>query len=205
MAPLLDAIIQHVPPPRVDPTAAFSMCVAMIERDPYVGRLATGRVFSGRVRVGDRVRVLQHAMGGGNGGGRGERADSGGGGGGGGGPVVVEDLRVTRLEKRVGLSKVQLPEAVAGDIVQLAGAGDAAGIADTIAAPGVEEALDPGPIDPPTLRCGRRGMCMGLKARAEGRDAAGERLPTPRWVSLQPVCPPALHPSPPPAQHGVCR
>jgi GTP-binding protein len=62
-------------------------------------------------------------------------------------------MKITRIEKRAGLGRVQLQSAVAGDIVSLAGAGDAAGIADTLAAPGVEVALDPGPIDPPTLRC----------------------------------------------------
>lgn len=105
MAPLLDAILAHVPPPKADPAGAFAMCVAMIERDPYVGRLATGRVASGRVRVGDKVRAIQHA--------------DGGGGGGRGAGGVVDDLRVTRIEKRVGFGKVQLQEAVAGDIVQV--------------------------------------------------------------------------------------
>jgi predicted membrane GTPase involved in stress response len=81
--------------------------------------------------VGDRIRVIQHAT----------------------GRLVDSDLRITRLEKRAGTTRLQLSEAVAGDVVTLAGAGDAAGIADTIAAPGVEQGLDPGPIDPPTLRC----------------------------------------------------
>jgi hypothetical protein len=58
----------------------------MIEKDPYVGRLATGRVATGRVRTGDRLRVIQHP--------------DGGGGGGRGGAAVVDDLRVTRIEKR---------------------------------------------------------------------------------------------------------
>jgi hypothetical protein len=44
MAPLLDAIVQHVPPPSCDPEAPFAMCVAMIDRDPYLGRIATGAV-----------------------------------------------------------------------------------------------------------------------------------------------------------------
>lgn len=90
-----------------------------------------GRIASGRVRVGDRIKVLQHE----------------------GAAVTDTSLKVTRIEKRAGLGKVQLQAAVAGDVVSLAGAGDAAGIADTIAAPAVEQGLDPGPIDPPTLRC----------------------------------------------------
>ncbi|KIZ01064.1 putative GTP-binding protein TypA/BipA like protein [Monoraphidium neglectum] len=158
MAPLLDAIVQHVPPPKVDSAAPFSLCVAMIERDPYVGRLATGRVASGRARVGDRVRVLQHP---------------------GGGGAVIDELRITKIEKRVGLSKVALSEAVAGDIVQVAGPGDAAGIADTIAAPTVTQALDPGPIDPPTLSMVfsvNDSPLAGKSGKAVTSRAIGERL-----------------------------
>lgn len=81
--------------------------------------------------MGERIKVLQHQ---------------------GGAAVTDTSLKVTRIEKRAGLGKVQLQSAVAGDVVSLAGAGDAAGIADTIAAPVVEVGLDPGPIDPPTLR-----------------------------------------------------
>lgn len=80
--------------------------------------------------MGDRIKVLQHR----------------------GTAVTDASLKVTRIEKRAGLGKVQLQTAVAGDVISLAGAGDAAGIADTIAAPAVEHGLDPGPIDPPTLR-----------------------------------------------------
>jgi GTP-binding protein len=42
MQPLLDVLLRHVPPPAVSVDAPFSMCVAMIERDPFVGRIATG-------------------------------------------------------------------------------------------------------------------------------------------------------------------
>ncbi len=42
MAPLLDVLLQHVPPPRVAVDDPFAMCVAMIERDAFVGRVATG-------------------------------------------------------------------------------------------------------------------------------------------------------------------
>lgn len=42
MQPLLDVLLQHVPAPRACPDEAFAMCVAMIERDPFVGRIATG-------------------------------------------------------------------------------------------------------------------------------------------------------------------
>lgn len=91
--------------------------------------LVSGRIQSGQVAVGDKVKVLQYESG-----------------------QVIEQLKITKIEKKAGLGKVQLQSAVAGDVVSIAGPGDAAGIADTIAAPAVAQALDPGPIDPPTLR-----------------------------------------------------
>lgn len=100
-----------------------------------------GRIQSGQVRLGDKLRVLPH-----------------------GGGAPVDGLKVTRIEKRAGVGKLALSAAVAGDIVSLAGAGDAAGIADTLAAPSVSAALDPGPIDPPTLRC-VAAACMSVVGR----------------------------------------
>jgi GTP-binding protein len=84
-----------------------------------------GRIASGTVAVGDRVRVL------GRGGG-------------------VSEAAITRILKRRGMERVVIERAVAGDIVSIAGAA-AAGIADTIASPLVEAPLDPGHVDPPTL------------------------------------------------------
>lgn len=119
MEPLLDAIIAHVPPPRLPLGQPFAMAVAMVERDPYVGRIVTGRVAAGTARVGDRVRVLPQGA-----------APAA-------GPAAAEECtRVLRLMKRSGLEPVAVEEAVAGDIVSLAGA-PSAGIGDTVAAPEV--------------------------------------------------------------------
>lgn len=60
VAPLLDAIVQHVPPPAGDTAAPFAMLVAMVEHDAFLGPIATGRVAAGTARVGDHVRVLHH-------------------------------------------------------------------------------------------------------------------------------------------------
>jgi GTP-binding protein len=48
MQPLLDVLLQHVPPPQASPEEAFAMCVAMIERDPFMGRIATGAAHQGQ-------------------------------------------------------------------------------------------------------------------------------------------------------------
>lgn len=60
MNPLLDAILEHVPAPPGDPQGQFAMLVTMTERDSFLGRVATGRIASGQVKVGDKVKVLRH-------------------------------------------------------------------------------------------------------------------------------------------------
>lgn len=127
MAPLLDALISHVPPPPDRTAEPFSFLVVLTERDNFLGRVATGRIATGAVAVGDAVKVLRHT---------GEEAGAG--------------FRVTRLFKRAGTRTIELQRAVAGDIVSIAGAPEA-GVADTIGAPGLEAPLAPGPVDPPTL------------------------------------------------------
>ena len=60
MDPLLDAILEHVPPPPGSPSGHFSMLVTMTERDSFLGRVATGRIASGQVKVGDKIKILRH-------------------------------------------------------------------------------------------------------------------------------------------------
>ena len=60
MDPLLDAILEHVPPPPGDPKGPFAMLVTMTERDLFLGRVATGRIASGQVKVGDKLKVLRY-------------------------------------------------------------------------------------------------------------------------------------------------
>ena len=126
MAPLLDALLAHVPAPEAEVEAPFRFLSVLSERDPYLGRVSTGRIASGRVRVGDAVKVLKHT---------GEQQAG---------------FKVTRLFKRQGTRTLELEAAVAGDIVSIAGA-PAAGVADTICDPAVDAGLPPGQVDPPTL------------------------------------------------------
>jgi GTP-binding protein len=129
MAPLLDAVLRHVPPPSGDVDAPFSMVVTMMERDPYLGRIVTGRVASGRAQVGDTLRALSH----------------------GGDGASHAEGRVTRiLKRRGGFGRVSLTEARVGDIVSIAGVGGAA-VTDTLAAPEVLLPLAAVAVDPPTL------------------------------------------------------
>jgi GTP-binding protein len=125
LAPLLDLILKHVPAPQVRADAPFSMLVTTLEADPYIGRVLTGRVESGRIRVNEPIKVLHRGK-------------------------VVERARATKLLAFHGLERRPVEEATAGDIVAIAGLVEAT-VADTLCAPEVEQAIAAPPIDPPTL------------------------------------------------------
>ena len=126
MAPLFDLVLAHVPPPRVEPEGPFRMLVSILEADPYLGRLLTGRIESGRIRPNTVVKAIARD-------GR-----------------PLETARVTKLLAFRGLSRQPVDEAEAGDIVAVAGFGQAT-VADTLADPAVEAPLPAQPIDPPVI------------------------------------------------------
>ncbi len=126
LQPLFDRIIAHVSPPDVSEEGDFRMLATILEADPFLGRVLTGRVASGRVKVNAGVRVLSRD---------GQR---------------IEDGRLTKLLAYRGLKREPVEEVGAGDIVAIAGLQEAT-VADTICAPGVSEPLPAQPIDPPTL------------------------------------------------------
>jgi len=99
LQPLFDAILAHVPPPQGDADAPLQILVANLDANDYVGRIAVGRIFNGRVRVGDMVAVSKL-----------DRA--------------LEQTRVTKLFAFEGLKRIDIEEAAAGDIVCLAGIED---------------------------------------------------------------------------------
>src|SRR5881296_1473559 len=57
--PLFDAVVEHVPPPRGDPDAPLQLLVANLDSSDYLGRIAIGRIFNGRVKIGDPVAVCK--------------------------------------------------------------------------------------------------------------------------------------------------
>ena len=125
---LFDLIVRHVPAPKVLPRVAepFSMLATTLSADPYLGRILTGRVESGRIGTGTTLKALSRD---------GER---------------LEQFRVTKILAFRGLSQTQIDEAVAGDIVTLAGMTKAT-VADTLCALEIDTALPAQPIDPPTI------------------------------------------------------
>ncbi|NBB26504.1 translational GTPase TypA [Porphyrobacter sp. SLTP] len=126
LAPLFEKIIEHVPPPGLDPDAKFSFLATLLDRDNFMGRVITGRVQSGTIRVNDPI----HAI------------DMDG--------KVVEVGRATKLMSFDGLERVPVESAQAGDIIALAGL-EKATVANTICDPSVSEPIAAQPIDPPTL------------------------------------------------------
>ena len=163
LAPLLDAILHQVPPPAVDAAAPFAMLVSMIERDDYLGRIVTGRVAAGRVRLGDKLRVLAPPQPPPTSSATSAPAPA---------PAASPaaaafEGRVLKMFKKRGAEKILLDEAVAGDIVSLAGMGPA-GVGDTLAGAGRDAALPATPLDPPTI-----SMTFGVNdSPLAGRDGS---------------------------------
>jgi GTP-binding protein len=126
MAPLFDLLVRHVPAPKVDAAGPFAMLVTTLEADPYLGRVLTGRIESGGVRPNMAVKALSRDG------------------------AVLEQGRIMKVLAFRGLERVAIEEALAGDIVAIAGLSGAT-VADTICAPEVMSALPAQPIDPSTL------------------------------------------------------
>jgi GTP-binding protein len=125
MAPLFDLLVRHVAPPRVE-DGPFRMLGTILEANPYLGRVVTGRITSGSVKPNQNIKVLDR-----NG-------------------ALVEQGRVTKVLAFRGLERQPIDDGVAGDIVAIAGLPEAF-VSHTLCDPEVIEPLPAQPIDPPTL------------------------------------------------------
>ncbi len=125
LRPLFDAIVDYVPPPRGDVNAPLQMLVANLDSSDYLGRIAIGRVFNGRVKIGDQVAVCKLDR-------------------------RVQETKVTKLFAFEGLKRIEITEAAAGDIVCLAGIEDIT-IGETIADVEHRIAMPVIAIDEPTV------------------------------------------------------
>jgi GTP-binding protein len=126
LEPLFKTIVEHVPAPGLDPSGPFAFLATLLDRDNFMGRVLTGRVQSGTVKVNDPIHALDMD---GN---------------------VVEAGRATKLLSFRGLDRVPVEQAEAGDIIAIAGL-EKATVANTIADPAVKQPIAAQPIDPPTL------------------------------------------------------
>ena len=125
---LFDLIVRHVPPPRQAARLKddFSMLATTLGADPFIGRILTGRVESGSLKTGATVQAISRL---------GEK---------------IEQFRVSKIMAFRGLGQQPIDEAVAGDIVTIAGMSKAT-VSDTLAALAVDKPLPAQPIDPPTI------------------------------------------------------
>lgn len=129
LGPLFDLIVQHVPAPKQQQRAAepFQMLNVLIESDPFLGRLLTGRIESGKAVPGMAIKALDRDG------------------------KQIEQGRITKVLAFRGLKRQPVDEgAEAGDIVAIAGMSKAT-VADTLCALEVTDALPAQPIDPPTI------------------------------------------------------
>jgi GTP-binding protein len=125
MAPLCDLLVRHVRAPVVE-EGPFRMLATILEANPYLGRIVTGRITSGSVKPNQALKALDRHG------------------------ALVEVGRVSKVLAFRGLERTGIDEALAGDIVAVAGLPHAT-VAHTLCAPDVTEPLPAQPVDPPTL------------------------------------------------------
>ena len=125
LAPLFDLVLKHVPEPTVEP-GPFRMIGTILEANPFLGRIITGRIASGTLTPNQAVKVLHHDG------------------------TLLENGRVSKILAFRGLERQPIEEAHAGDIVAVAGLSKGT-VADTFCDPAVTEPMQAQPIDPPTV------------------------------------------------------
>lgn len=125
MKPLFDLVIKHVAPPVVE-EGPFRLLGTILEANPYLGRIITGRIASGSVKPNQAVKVLSRDG------------------------KVVETGRITKILAFRGLERQPVDLAEAGDIVAIAGLTKGT-VADTFCDPTVDTPIQAQPIDPPTV------------------------------------------------------
>jgi len=125
LRPLFDALLAHIPDPGGDPAGVLQLLIANLDYSDYLGRLGIGRIFSGRVKVGDDVTVA--------------RRDG-----------TFGANRVTKLYAFEGLKRAEVDGADCGEIVALAGF-EGISIGETVTSAADPKPLPPLHIDEPTL------------------------------------------------------
>ncbi len=147
---LFELVVRHIPPPAAEPEAPFAMVASLLDTDPYLGRVLTGKVERGCARLNMPVKVLRREDG------------------------QIETGRLTKLLSFRGLDRVPVTEVMAGDLVAVAGL-TAATVSDTICAPEQADPLPAVPVDPPTLAmmfCANTSPLAGT----EGRKVTGRQI-----------------------------
>jgi GTP-binding protein len=125
MTPLFEAIVKHVPPPKVEMDGPFQMQVTSLDYSSYVGAIAIGRIQRGRVKPGQQVTVIDR-------------------------DGKTRNEKILQVLGFHGLKRYEVEEAAAGDIVAITGI-EAPRISDTLCDPAKVEALPALTVDEPTV------------------------------------------------------
>ncbi len=127
LKPLLDKIVNFVPCPtdRYN-DGEFRFLATMLEQDNFLGRVLTGKIYSGTAKLNQQIQVLDLQN------------------------NVVEKCKITRIQKFTGLTRETVNEAEAGEIVTIAGC-SVGTVSNTLCSSNVKECVPSTPIDPPTL------------------------------------------------------
>jgi GTP-binding protein len=125
LEPLFEEIVRSVPAPVYDPEMPLQMQFNMLDYDDYVGRLAIGRIFNGRIRKSQEIALCRH-------------------------DGTVEPVKVSMLYGYEGLRRVEISEAGPGDLVAVAGI-EVVNIGETLTDRDNPQALPPILIDEPTI------------------------------------------------------
>ena len=124
--PLLDLIIEHVKPGKLDNTKPFAMLSTLLYADSFLGRSLVGKISQGTAKANQPIKAINL---------KGQKVDEG---------------KLTKIFRYEGTKKVPIEVGEAGDIVVIAGL-EKANVADTICDPEVVEPIPATPIDPPTM------------------------------------------------------
>ncbi|MEK4030332.1 translational GTPase TypA [Pseudobacillus sp. FSL P4-0506] len=126
MESLFEAIIEHIPAPIDNSSEPLQFQVALLDYNDYVGRIGIGRVFRGTIKVGEQVALM--------------KTDG-----------TVKQFRVTKLFGFMGLKRIEIQEANAGDLIAVSGMEDI-NVGETVCPVDYQEALPILHIDEPTLQ-----------------------------------------------------
>ena len=155
MSPLLDMIVEQVPPPAVDESGPFQMQISSLDYSTYEGVIGIGRITRGRVERNQQVMVVDREG-------------------------LERKGKVMNIYRHSGLERLEASEALAGDIICLTGV-DKINISDTLCAPDTVEALPPLTVDEPTLTmmfCVNNSPLSGREGKYVTSRQIRERLQT---------------------------
>ena len=148
LTPMFETIVGHVPAPGPDPDGQFKMLATLLDRDTFLGRILTGRIDSGQLKINMPIKAID--------------VDGN----------VVEEGRATKIFAFRGLERVPVESAEAGDIVAIAGLMNAT-VSNSFVDPAVTEPLHAQRIDPPTLAMTfqrqRLPLCRARRLQGQSR------------------------------------